>query len=147
MRCARRSAPASTRRSGRLEDGSHVHGIQGTPDRAFDEILPAGAARAYPADGPPYPPKGPMQSWMIDTDINLGVDDQIIMDSLVRNDATRIGDIVIYEICAPTAAAVTPAPAPSTPASEPATRHPGLVRRVPTSSVGERTIAGLLHPR
>ncbi len=106
--------------SGRLEDGSHVHGIQGTPDRAFDEVLPAGAVRAYPADGPPYPPKGPMQSWMIDTDINLGVDDQIIMESLVRNDATRIGDIVIYEICAPTAAAVAPAPAPSTPASEPA---------------------------
>ena len=27
--------------SGRLEDGSHVHGTQGMPDRAFDEILPA----------------------------------------------------------------------------------------------------------
>ena len=49
-----------------------------------------------------------MQSWMIDTDINLGVDDQIIMDSLIHNDATRIGDIAIYELCAPTAAMPAP---------------------------------------
>ena len=64
--------------------------------------MPAGALAPYPTDeGPPYPATGPDQSYLIDTDINVDDAGRLIEDELLRNDATKIGDVAIYEMCAP----------------------------------------------
>ncbi|MFG1479151.1 hypothetical protein V5F53_10860 [Xanthobacter sp. V4C-4] len=98
-------------------DGSEVNGIQGTPAGMADELLPPEAARAYPPAGPPYPPVGLAQSYLIDTDINVGSDGQVERSGLTRNDATRIGDVAIYEPCAREAQAPPPpVPRPAAPA-------------------------------
>lgn len=86
---------------GAREDGSHVHGAQGTPEDAFEDLLPSAAAQPYPTTSEPYPPKGPQQSYMIDADINVGPSGNVDMASLNRDDATKIGDIEIHEPCAP----------------------------------------------
>ena len=124
-------APCFNAATGRLEDGSEVHGIQGTPDKAFVEVQPQAALRDYPASGPAYPPTGPLQSYMIDTDRNVGADGQVDMDSLLRNDATRIGDLVIYQPCITPAAELPvpvtpPAPPPLPPAAPPTEPPPSL---------------------
>ena len=80
-------------------DGSYVDGTQGTPEFAFEEVLPPAATQPYPSSGDPYPPIGPLQSWMIDTDTNIDASGGPAMDSLIRNNATMIGDIEIYEPC------------------------------------------------
>ena len=80
-------------------DGSHVDGTQGTPEFAFDEVLPPTAMKPYPSSGDPYPPIGPTQSWMIDTDNNIDASGAPAMDSLIPNHATMIGDIEIYQLC------------------------------------------------
>jgi hypothetical protein len=48
-----------------------------------------------------YPATGPDQSYLIDTDINVDDAGRLIEDELLRNDATKIGDVAIYEMCAP----------------------------------------------
>ncbi|MBZ0228729.1 MAG: peptidoglycan-binding protein, partial [Bauldia sp.] len=92
-------APCFNPETGLREDGSEVHGIQGIPAAAFDEVSPAPAAGPYPPEGEPTPAIGPLQSWMVDTDENLDADGNVVMDELTRNDATRIGDVEIYEPC------------------------------------------------
>jgi len=82
-------------------DDSQVHGIQGTPENVIEELLPAQASRPYPSDGEATPANGPLQSYLIDTDINIDGSGGLIEEELVRNDATKIGDIVIYQPCAP----------------------------------------------
>lgn len=84
---------------GRSEDGSYVSGAQGTPVAAIEKLLPAEATKPYPAAGVPYPATGPLQSYIFDTDENLDADGNVIMAELTRNDATKVGDIEIYETC------------------------------------------------
>jgi peptidoglycan hydrolase-like protein with peptidoglycan-binding domain len=91
-------APCFAPDTGKFEDGSEVHGIEGIPLIAFDELLPAAATQPYPKSGQPTDAIGPSQSWMVDTDINVE-NGKAIMESLLRNDATKIGDIAIYELC------------------------------------------------
>lgn len=82
-------------------DTSEVHGVQGMPDNAVDELAPAAAFASYPQSGDPYPAIGPDQSYLIDTDINVDQSGTPIEAEFTRNDATRIGDIAIYAICTP----------------------------------------------
>jgi len=89
-------------------DESQVHGLEGLAEGAFDEIMPAGALAAYPASGEPYPSAGLDKSYLIDTDINIDADGKVIEAELTRNDATKIGDVAIYEVCAR-----APGPAPA----------------------------------
>ncbi|MBU0500295.1 MAG: hypothetical protein KJ867_09685 [Gammaproteobacteria bacterium] len=70
-------------------DTSQVHGIQGTPLERMADITP-------PA---PLPADGPSNSYMIDADINVDAAGNPIPEELVRNDATKIGDVEIYEPC------------------------------------------------
>ncbi len=86
--------------TGLFEDGSEVHGVQGTPEFAFEELLPEAAMQPYEQIEEPYLATGPLQSWMIDADVNIDADGKVNMDSLAKNDATKIGDIEIYELCA-----------------------------------------------
>jgi hypothetical protein len=83
-------------------DDSQVHGAQGQPENLFQELMPAASLAPYPAgEASPYPPTGPDQSYLIDADINVDANGNLIEAELARNDATKIGDIAIYEICLP----------------------------------------------
>ncbi len=98
-------------------DDSEVHGVQGLREAAFDEIAPGAAYGAYPTNGSgPYPPAGPSQAYLIDTDINVDGSGNLIPEELTRNDATRIGDVAIFTICAaqPPGMALELPPAPPT---------------------------------
>ena len=80
-------------------DDSQVHGIQGMSEKAFEDVAPAAAFATYPKDTDAYPPVGPAQAYLIDTNINIDAAGVVIEEELLRNDATRIGDLVIYQPC------------------------------------------------
>lgn len=77
-------------------DGSEVSGIQGLSEGAFEELMPESAfAPSVGGAG------GANQAYMIDTDVNVDGNGRIIEQELARNDATKIGDVAIYQICEP----------------------------------------------
>jgi hypothetical protein len=95
-------------------DDSEVHGLQGMTENAFEEVAPEQAF----ANAPPSPETtfaaGPNQSYLIDTDINVDSSGRLIEQELNRNDATKIGDIAIYQICEPPRSySFIPTPPPS----------------------------------
>jgi hypothetical protein len=79
-------------------DPSEVHGAQGLPENAVDALLPPAAIATYPASGEPYPSVGPQLSYMIDADINVDQSGAAIAAEFSRSDATKIGDIAVYQI-------------------------------------------------
>lgn len=95
------NAPCFVPEANKRIDGSHVHGTQGTPEFGFSEVLPPAATQTYPPSGEPYPPTGPTQSWMVDTDNNIAANGAPAMQSLIPNHATMIGDIEIHQPCDP----------------------------------------------
>ncbi len=88
-------------------DTSQVHGIQGTPQNAFEAVS---MQSGQPAPGS----RGLLQSYLVDTDNNIGPDGQVSISELMRNDASLTGDIAIYEPCVSTSAQAGP-PAPPAP--------------------------------
>jgi hypothetical protein len=93
--------------AGDHSDQSEVSGLEGENQSAFQEIIPAAAFQPYPAPGPATPPAGPDQSYMIDADVNVDGAGAPIPAELARNDATRIGDVAVFQQAA---AGVPPAP-------------------------------------
>src|SRR5262245_4277188 len=110
-------APAGTTGAaapgGQDGDPSEVHGIQGLKEGTFAELAPAAAfqqitqSTGYPGDS-----IGLDQSYFIDTDINVDGSGNVIEEELLRNDATKIGDIAIYEVCEAQPAGFVPVMAP-----------------------------------
>ncbi|NOU05967.1 MAG: hypothetical protein HOO99_07270 [Hyphomicrobiaceae bacterium] len=83
-------------------DDSEVHGIAGMAETAFEEVAPTAAYRPYPTDTQAaYPATGPDRAYLVDADINVDARGALIETEITRNDATRIGDIVIYQPCPP----------------------------------------------
>ena len=83
-------------------DKSEVHGLQGMPVDGFvkteDGLRPVAADRS-----------ALFLSYMIDTDINIDENGDPVPEELSRNDATKIGDVAIYQACeAPEPAADVP---------------------------------------
>ena len=72
-------------------DDAEVHGLQGMPLDLFSQIAPPPNANDQAA--------GTDQAYLIDIDINVDPSGAIIPDSLLRNDATKIGDLAVYQIC------------------------------------------------
>jgi hypothetical protein len=72
-------------------DDAEVHGLQGMPINLFSEITPPPNANDQAA--------GPDQAYLIDIDINVDSTGAVIPDTLFRNDATKIGDVAIYQVC------------------------------------------------
>jgi hypothetical protein len=106
--------PASTESGG---DDSEVHGIQGLAESAIAELAPQAAYQQNPNDpNATAPIRGPNEAYLIDTDINVDGSGNPIEAELLRNDATLIGDVAIYEICGQQASAqsfaLLPAPPP-----------------------------------
>jgi hypothetical protein len=91
-------------------DSSHVHGIQGRVVDPSEAVEPDAAFEPYPDPGPATPADGPNRAFMIDADINVDANDNGIEAELTRNDATRIGDVEIYQ--APPNAAERPLAGP-----------------------------------
>jgi hypothetical protein len=83
--------------TGAHSDRSRVSGLQGIAQSNFQELAPAAALRPYPATGPALPPTGPDRSYMIDADVTVDSTGNVLADKLARNDATRIGDVVVYQ--------------------------------------------------
>ncbi|HDO51529.1 MAG TPA: DUF11 domain-containing protein, partial [Rhizobiales bacterium] len=102
--------------TGQYSDASQVHGLQGTPEESYGEEMPDGAALPYPGTGAPYPATGPEKSILIDTDIDVDAAGKPTKSRLVRNDATRIGDVEVY---APPAGAPPDTPSIVTPGIAP----------------------------
>jgi len=94
--------------SGDHSDQSEVSGLEGENQSAFQEIIPAAAFQPYPAPGPATPPTGPDGSYMIDADVNVDAAGTPIPAELARNDATRIGDVAVFQ----QAPGAPPAPPP-----------------------------------
>jgi hypothetical protein len=127
--------PASAEAARQGGDPSEVHGIQGTPENAFERLLLSAAFATYPQNGQAYPAAGPLQSYLIDTDINVDQAGYPIEAEFSRNDATKIGDIAIYQVCAPPAP-VQPAmllPPPSAPPPVVAGHDPEITHEVVAS--------------
>jgi hypothetical protein len=101
--------PAVLQNADPQADDSQVHGIQGTPENAYDELVPNGAMAQTPAGEPP-PSTAIPQSYMIDADINLDAQGNPV--GLERNDATRIGDVAVFQICPQPAMGFMPLPPP-----------------------------------
>jgi hypothetical protein len=113
-------------------DDSEVHGLQGLAENAFEEVAPEQAF----APAPPAPDAsfaaGPNQSYLIDTDINVDGSGRLIEQELNRNDATKIGDVAIYQVCEPpTSYSFIPTPPPSV--------HPSDVSHARLASHGRTT--------
>ena len=83
--------------TGTYSDVSEVTGLQGQDGSASEEVIPDAAFQPYPAPGPAYPAAGPSQSYMIDADIDVDGSGTPIPEELARNDATRVGDIVVLQ--------------------------------------------------
>ncbi|MGI9413855.1 MAG: hypothetical protein ACR2PM_09300, partial [Hyphomicrobiales bacterium] len=76
-------------------DEDQVHGLQGTPRKHDSTLLPEGAVGEYPADGEPYPARGPDNSYLIDLDLNVDGFGRLIEEEAERDDSTRVGDVEV----------------------------------------------------
>lgn len=100
------TAPAATEGDENGPDDSEVHGIAGLAEMAFEEVAPAASYRPYPSEAQEaYAANGPNRAYLIDADINVDARGGLIEAEAARNDATRIGDIAIYQPCPPVRAA------------------------------------------
>lgn len=123
--------PASTGGpDGEQGDVSEVHGIQGSRADLFNELMPGqmsgpdGQPQDNAAERPGSagqaapqgagPPVGPTEAWLVDIDVNVDGQGRPDEEELSRNDATMVGDIAIFQVCAPARPVymVPPPPAP-----------------------------------
>jgi len=96
-------------------DPSEVSGMQGLPENAIDPLLPPAAVGTYPAAGDPYPSVGPQLSYMIDADININASGAPITAEFTRDDGSKVGSIVAYQIPTPPVGALLLLPPPPPP--------------------------------
>ena len=82
-------------------DVSEVHGVQGTDQANTSELLPEAALQPYPDNGYATPAETPDRSAMIDADVNVDETGNAIEEELFRNDATRVGDIEVFQVAGP----------------------------------------------
>ena len=68
------------------------------------------SARSLPPANTNDQAAGPDQAYLIDIDINVDPNGAVIPDTLTRNDATKIGDVAIYQVCDGAPAFLLPPP-------------------------------------
>ncbi len=79
------------------DDGSEVSGLQGQAARPYEAFEPVTAFRPYPAPGPVTPSTGPDSAFMVDVDVNTDANGDYSEESRTRNDATRVGDVAVFQ--------------------------------------------------
>lgn len=84
--------PCNDTNKGVGTDQSEVHGLQGSSADGFVPMEDGVQAAATEQSAL-------FRSYMIDTDINIDADGKPVADELARNDATKIGDVAIYQVC------------------------------------------------
>jgi hypothetical protein len=85
-------------------DDSEVHGVQGIREDFFDEVAPAAAYGLAPEQqnqSGQVSSVGPDEAYLIDVNINMTPAGAPIAEEFVRNDSTLVGDIAVFQICAP----------------------------------------------
>ncbi|MDH3318047.1 MAG: DUF11 domain-containing protein, partial [Gammaproteobacteria bacterium] len=82
-------------------DASQVHGLQGRTAIPYEAFEPVTAFQPYPAPGPVTPATGPDRSFMVDADVNIDDVGNAIEEQRTRNDATRIGDVAVFQAVPP----------------------------------------------
>jgi hypothetical protein len=94
--------PASQQPAGAEPQGddSEVHGLQGMREDAIAEVAPASAFPQGQNENTPVNAVGINEAYLIDVDINVDAQGNPIPEELTRNDATLVGDVAIYEVCA-----------------------------------------------
>ncbi|MGE4257668.1 MAG: hypothetical protein AB7E84_21035, partial [Xanthobacteraceae bacterium] len=95
-------SPANAQQGSQQAEGdpSEVHGIQGMKESLFAELAPASAyADLNPQQGYATESIGLDQSYLVDADVNVDAGGAVLYEELTRDDATKIGDIAIYEFC------------------------------------------------
>jgi hypothetical protein len=81
-------------------DDSEVHGVQGLREDFFAEVAPASAYGIAPEQQGSTGPTaviGPDEAYLIDVNINMTPTGAPIPEELLRNDATIVGDIVVFQ--------------------------------------------------
>lgn len=94
-------APCNLTGSGQeTGDNSEVHGLQGLREDFYDEVAPAVAYGLAPeqqlASGQTTA-VGPDEAYLIDLDLNLSPSSTPLVDEFVRNDATQVGDVAVFQ--------------------------------------------------
>jgi len=91
-------------------DDSEVHGIQGLREDFYAEVAPAAAFGLAPEQIDPSGQTtaiGIDEAYLIDVDVNMTPAGVPVSEEFVRNDATLVGDIAIFQLCAVQPAAVS----------------------------------------
>ncbi|MEX0591624.1 MAG: hypothetical protein WD207_11115, partial [Xanthobacteraceae bacterium] len=84
-------------------DDSEVHGVQGVREDFFAEVAPASAYGLAPEqvdNSGQISTVGPDEAYLVDVNINMTPAGAPIAEEFVRNDATKVGDIAVYQLCA-----------------------------------------------
>ena len=79
-------------------DPSQVHGVQGNAADLISEVSPASTYGSVPGQ---QGSQALENAYLVDVDTIVDPSGNLIEQELMRNDATHVGDIAIYQICAP----------------------------------------------
>jgi hypothetical protein len=118
---------AAQGQQGPQPDPSHVHGIQGHSADLISEVAPQTAYGAAPQG---QSSQALENAYLVDVDTIIGPQGNVIEQELMRNDATQVGDIAIFQICAP-----PPPPPPPAQAGMPWVAPAFLIPPPPTGFV------------
>jgi hypothetical protein len=79
-------------------DDSEVHGVQGIREDFFAEVAPASAYGIAPEQqGSTTAVIGPDEAYLVDVNINMTPAGAPIPEELLRNDATLVGDVFVFQ--------------------------------------------------
>jgi hypothetical protein len=93
------NGPCISLASGQHDDSSEVHGLQGSPADVVKPVEAPEQLLEQTAAGTGDDFGALDRSYMIDMDINVDETGAPIAGELSRNDATKIGDVAIYQMC------------------------------------------------
>ncbi|RYC15669.1 DUF11 domain-containing protein [Ciceribacter ferrooxidans] len=82
---------------GEHTDSSQVTGIEGRSSQPYEAFEPVTAFQPYPSPGPASPPEGPDSAFMVDANVNTDAAGNAIATDLQRNDATKVGDVAVFQ--------------------------------------------------
>jgi hypothetical protein len=124
------------------ESPEPVSGLLGQPSKPFHTLVPRGAFDAYPATGATRS-VGLERSYVVDTRAKVDARDGSTRENVNLDDATRIGDVEIYQICAP----ATPEPAPATKPQSAAPASPAPAKPAHSKTRTHRRFGSQQRPR
>ncbi|MFO1183758.1 MAG: hypothetical protein U1E56_03090 [Bauldia sp.] len=83
--------------TGSHSDTAEVSGLQGQTQTAYQEIAPAAANGPYRALSPADTANGLDRAYLVDADVNVDPTGNPIAPEVIRNDATRVGAVALFQ--------------------------------------------------